>query len=105
VNRGDVYRLPPPRRARGHEQHGPRLAVVLRADEFSSLSTTVIAPTSASAVAATYRPTVSVAGVTTRVLTEHLRAVDTRRLGKRVGRLTWEEMAEVERALRLLLGL
>jgi mRNA-degrading endonuclease toxin of MazEF toxin-antitoxin module len=36
---------------------------------------------------------------------EQLTAVDPRRLGKRAGRLSWEEMAEVERALRLLLDL
>lgn len=105
MNRGDVYRVPPPRRARGHEQRGVRFVVILRSDAFASLSTTVVAPTSASALAASHRPSVSIAGTTTRVLTEHIRAMDPRRLGKKVGRLTWDEMADVERALRLLLGL
>ena len=105
MHRGDVFRIPPPRRARGHEQRGSRLAVVLQADEFGSLSTTIVAPTSRSARPATFRPTVRVAGVTTWVMVEQLQAVDPQRLGKRAGRLTSDEMAEVDRALRLLLAL
>ena len=70
-----------------------------------SLSTTVVAPTSASAMATSYRPTVEIRGVKTRVLVEQIRAVDTRRLGSRAGRLTWDEIVDVERALRLLLAL
>ncbi len=105
MSRGEVYRLPAPRRASGHEQRGARYAVILQADEFAALSTVVVAPTSGSARAASFRPAVRVAGQTTRVLVEQLRAVDPRRLGRRAGRLTWEELAEVERALRLLLDM
>jgi mRNA interferase MazF len=56
-------------------------------------------------MATSYRPTVTIEGATTRVLVEQILTVDSRRLGKRAGRLSWEEMADVERALRLLLGL
>jgi len=37
--RGEVFRLPPPKSARGHEQRGARFAVVVQADEFLGLST------------------------------------------------------------------
>jgi mRNA interferase MazF len=63
VVRGEVFRLPPHRGARGHEQRGARYAVVVQADEFVDLSTTLVAPTSASALAATFRPTIALDGV------------------------------------------
>ena len=47
--RGEVFRLPAPRGARGHEQRGARFAVVVQADEFLDLSTVLVSPTSASA--------------------------------------------------------
>jgi mRNA interferase MazF len=67
--RGEVYRLRPPRRARGHEQTGPRYAVVIQSDQLP-LSTLLVAPTSTSARLATFRPEVQIAGRTTRVLAE-----------------------------------
>src|SRR5882672_7954745 len=47
--RGEVFHLPPRRGARGREQRGARYAVIVQADEFLELSTTLVAPTSASA--------------------------------------------------------
>jgi mRNA-degrading endonuclease toxin of MazEF toxin-antitoxin module len=44
-------------------------------------------------------------GETTRVLVEQLCALDYSRLGDRVGGLAHEELADVDRALDLLLGL
>lgn len=45
-------------------------------------------------------------GTTTKVLVDQLAAVDgTRRLGDMVGRLSAQEMTDVDLALRLLLGL
>lgn len=103
--RGEIYRLPSPPRARGHEQRGERFAVVLQADELAHLSTAVVAPTSTGSRPASFRPLVEIGGVATRVMVEQLRAVDPSRLGRRSGRLSWDEMASVDRALRLMLAL
>jgi mRNA interferase MazF len=104
VTRGDVYgvRLPP---GRGHEQRGPRYAVVVQIDELLGLSTAIVAPTSTRAVAATFRPEVAVAGQQARVLVEQLRAVDLDRLDQHVGRLAPHEQEAVDHAMELVLGL
>jgi mRNA interferase MazF len=104
VTRGDVYRVRLPA-ARGREQRGPRYGVIVQADELLGLSTAVVAPTSQSAAAATFRPDVEVAGQATRVLVEQLRAVDVDRLGEHAGRLTAPEQRAIDEALRLVLGL
>jgi mRNA interferase MazF len=103
--RGEVFRLPPRRGARGHEQRGARFAVVVQADEFLDLSTTLVAPTSASARAASFRPTVAVDGQETRVLVEQTTVVDPQRLGRSAGRLDAGELRAVDEALMLVLGL
>jgi mRNA interferase MazF len=90
---------------RGHKQRGPRFAVIVQADALLGLSTALIAPTSRSAAAATFRPEVHVAGDATRVLVEQLRAVDLHRLDRRVGTLTPEEQRSVDEALELVLAL
>ncbi|MGH3105067.1 MAG: type II toxin-antitoxin system PemK/MazF family toxin [Gaiellaceae bacterium] len=105
MTRGDVFRLPAPRGARGVEQRGPRYAVVVQADEFAALSTVVVAPTSTSVRPASFRPVVEVGGTSTRVLVEQLRAIDPQRLGRPAGRLTWTELDAVDRALRVILAL
>lgn len=101
--RGDVYRLRSPRGARGHEQQG-RYAVVVQSDDFEALSTWLVAPTSTSARAATFRPAVEVNGEQTRVLAEQTSAVDPSRLGERVGHLGFDELRAVDAALRLVLS-
>ncbi|WP_139811621.1 type II toxin-antitoxin system PemK/MazF family toxin, partial [Mycobacterium avium] len=53
--RGEVFRLRAPRPARGHEQSGSRYAVVVQSDQLP-LSTWLVAPTSTSARAASFRP-------------------------------------------------
>jgi mRNA interferase MazF len=78
---------------------------VVQSDDFEPLSTCVIAPTSTSARAATFRPEVEVLGVTTRVLVEQIRTVDRHRLGQPVGRLSFSEMRSVDAAVRLVLAL
>lgn len=105
MNRGDVYRLPAARGARGHEQRGSRYAVVVQADELAALSTIVVAPTSTSVQPASFRPEVDIGGTKTRLMIEQLRAVDPQRLGKQAGKLGWEEMEGVDAALRLVLSL
>lgn len=103
--RGEVVRLTAPRRVRGHEQQGARPGVVVQADELLDLSTVLIAPTSRSATAATFRPTIELAGTPTRVLTDQLRVVDARAVKSSIGRLSHGEMAAVDDALAIVLGL
>ncbi len=102
--RGEVFGLRNPRGSRGHEQSGARFAVVVQSD-LLALSTWLVAPTSTSAWAASFRPEVAVQGRQTRVLVEQTAAVNPQRLGKVVGRLSNEEMRQVDAALRLVLGL
>lgn len=102
--RGEVYRLRSPRGTRGHEQAGVRYAVVVQSD-LLPLSTWLVVPTSTSARAATFRPEVSIEGHPTRVLAEQTAAVDPQRLGDSAGHLTFDELRQVDAALRLVLGL
>jgi mRNA interferase MazF len=105
VVRGEVFGLPPPRGARGHEQRGARYAVIVQADEFLDLSTTLVAPTSTSARPASFRPTLTLDGTETRVLVEQTAVVDPQRLGRSAGRLDANELRAVDEALALILGL
>jgi mRNA interferase MazF len=102
--RGDVYQLRAPREARGHEQRGKRYAVVVQSD-LLPLSTSLVVPTSTSARSASFRPEVEIGDVPTRVLVEQTAAVDPGRLGHLVGHLTSAEMAKVDAALLVVLGL
>ena len=104
MQRGDVYRFKVPRGV-GHEQHGERYGVVVQSDVMLPRSVVVVAPASRSAKPASFRPEVEVAGDLTRVLVEQLGAVDVQRIGRRVGRLTAEEMWSVDDALVVVLGL
>ena len=103
--RGEVFRLPSPRGARGREQRGARHAVVVQADEFLDLSTVVVAPTSTLARPASFRPLIDLAGTKTKVLVEQVTVVDPRRLGRSAGRLAASELRAVDEALALVLGL
>ncbi len=103
--RGEIFRLPSPRGARGREQQGARYAVVVQADEFITLSTTLVAPTSTSARPATFRPTISLDDTETKVLVEQTTVVDPERLGRSAGRLDAAELQGVDEALALVLGL
>jgi mRNA interferase MazF len=103
--RGEVYRLRSERTSRGREQHGIRFGVVVQSDDLLGLSTTLMAPTSASARDASFRPVIEVAGIETRVLVEQTAAVDASRLGPSAGRLSRAEMAAVDEALLLVLDL
>jgi mRNA interferase MazF len=103
--RGEVFRLPAPKGARGHEQRGARYAVVVQADELLGLSTTLVAPTSTGARAATFRPTIEIGGTETRVLVEQTTVVDPQRLGRSAGRLEANELRAVDEALALVLAL
>jgi mRNA interferase MazF len=99
-----VLALRPPK-GRGHEQQGRRFGVVVQADAFLPRSTVLVAPTSTSAKPATFRPEITVDGVTTRVLVEQLGAVDLSRLGNSAGQLTAPELWAVDTALLTVLDL
>jgi mRNA interferase MazF len=102
--RGEVFRLNATRRNRGHEQSATRYAVVVQSDQLP-LSTWLVAPTSTSARAASFRPEVEIGGRLTRVLAEQTAAVDPGRLGESVGCLSFEDMRYVDAALRIVLDL
>ena len=104
MRRGDVYRLRL-RRGTGHERHGPHYGVVVQADALLRLSTVLVAPASTSALPASFRPEIDVAGSTTCVLVEQVGAVDASRLGDLVGHLTAEERWGVDLALATVLDL
>jgi mRNA interferase MazF len=78
---------------------------VVQADDLLGLSTVLVAPTSASARPATFRPTVELLGTQARVLVEQTAVVDPQRLGDSAGRLDAAEIDAVDAALRLLLAL
>jgi mRNA interferase MazF len=101
--RGDLFRLRTDRDTAGHEQRGPRYAVAIQSDGIM-LSTLIVAPTSTSAQAAVFRPEIEMDGILTRVLVDQMRAVDASRLGDFEGRLDAAETGEVDRAVRLILG-
>jgi mRNA interferase MazF len=103
--RGEVFRFPAPRIARGHEQRGARYAVVVQADDFLGLSTILVSPTSTSALPTSFRPTITLEGAETRVLVEQTTVVDAQRLGATAGRLDATELRAVDEALVLVLGL
>lgn len=103
--RGEVFRLPARRGARGREQRGARYAVVVQADEFLGLSTVLVSPTSTSARPASFRPAIRLGADETRVLVEQTGVVDPQRLGRSAGRLDAAELRSVDEALMLVLGL
>jgi len=103
--RGEVFHLSAPRGTRGHEQRGARYAVILQADEFLDLSTTLVAPTSTSARPTSFRPTITLNGRETRVIVEQTTVADPQRLGRSAGRLEAAELRAIDDALALILGL
>lgn len=101
--RGAVYRIDLGT-ARGHEQRGKRLGVVLSPSE-SALSVVTVAPTSTSAGPSNHRPAVEVADRETRVLIDQIRSIDTDYVvGDPVDYLTRSQMTEIESALAHYLG-
>ena len=104
MRRGDVYRFRLPKGV-GHEQHGSRYGVIVQADAMLPRSVVLVAPTSVSALPASFRPEVEVVGEVTRVLVEQLGAVDAGRLGELVGHLAAEEAWGLDQALKTVLDL
>jgi mRNA interferase MazF len=104
VRRGDVFELRPPHR-RGHEQQGRRFGVVVQADALLPRSVVLVAPTSRSARAASFRPEMVIEGETTRVLVEQVGAIDVDRLGDHVGLASPEEIWGIDESLMTVFGL
>ncbi|HEY3192802.1 MAG TPA: type II toxin-antitoxin system PemK/MazF family toxin [Solirubrobacterales bacterium] len=104
MTRGEIYRIRFPR-GKGGEQKGVRYGLIVQAEELLGLSTAVVAPTSTSAAAATFRPEIEIEGRPTRVMVEQLRALDIERLDRLAGRLSAREMGAVDEALALVLDL
>lgn len=104
MQRGEVFRFKVPKSV-GHEQQGERFGVIVQSDSMLPRSVILVAPTSRSARPASFRPEVSIAGATTRVLVEQVGAVDVQRLGRRVRQLAADEMWAVDEALVTVLGL
>lgn len=103
--RGDVYEIRDSSDAKGREQKGARYTVILQSDTMV-VSTVVAAPTSTSARDAFYRPEIRLMGRPTKVLVEQMQSVDPeRRLGRKVGRISPAEQNDIDRAVKIVLGL
>lgn len=105
AQRGDIVVLRGRKAAVGHEQRGQRYGVVIQSDAATWLSTVLVAPTSASAQATSFRPRITIRGRKTRVLVEQMSAVDREQIGSTAGRLGLSELRDIEDALRDVLGL
>ena len=103
MRRGEVYELRLPKGS-DHEQHGRRFGVVVQADALLPRSVVLVAPTSQSALPASFRPEIALGKESTRVLVEQVGAVDVGRLGKRVGLLAQEEMWAIDDGLLTVFG-
>jgi mRNA interferase MazF len=79
--------------------------VVVQATELLPRSVVLVAPTSASARAASFRPKIDLLGATTRVLVEQVGAIDSTRLGELVGHVSPEQQWGIDEALLTVLGL
>lgn len=79
--------------------------MIVQANELLPRSVVLVAPTSRSARAASFRPEIDLLGETTRVLVEQVGAVDASRLGVLVGHITAEQQWGIDEALLTVLGL
>ena len=104
MRRGDIFGLRLPKGI-GHEQQGKRYGVVVQSDALLPRSVVLIAPTSTSALGASFRPEIEVKGLNTKVLVEQMGAVDIGRLEELAGHLTSEEQWGVDTAILTVLGL
>jgi len=89
----------------GHEQRGKRYGLVISPSSMA-WSVATIVPTSRSAMAAVFRPTTELLGVPTRFLVDQIRSIDTQYIaGEPVAYLERDEIAEIENAVAMYLGL
>lgn len=104
MQRGDIFTLRLSK-GTGREQRGRRFGVVMQSDALLPRSVVLVAPTSTSARAASFRPEIEIEGTPTKVLVEQIGAVDVGRLGDLAGHLTPEELWGIDSALLTVLGL
>jgi len=103
--RGDIYRLRAAKTTQEPDKQERRYAVVLQAD-YLPLTSVLVAPTSTTCAPSSFRPTIKIDGMKTRVMVEQAAAVDVEtRLGKFVGRVSPAGMQTIEKALRSVLAL
>ncbi|MEU7855786.1 type II toxin-antitoxin system PemK/MazF family toxin [Nonomuraea sp. NPDC049141] len=103
--RGAIYRVDLGDAKRGHEQRGRRHGLVLSPADMSWSVVTVI-PASTSAQATVFRPEVEFGGRRTKLLVDQIRTIDANFIhGEPVYYLGRDELAEVEHAVTLYLGL
>ena len=79
--------------------------MIVQANELLPRSAVLVAPTSHSARAASFRPEIELLNEISRVLVEQVGAIDAGRLGDLVGRVTPEEQWGIDEALTTVLGL
>ncbi|HEY2550841.1 MAG TPA: type II toxin-antitoxin system PemK/MazF family toxin [Streptosporangiaceae bacterium] len=104
MRRGDIHEFRPVR-GMGHEQRGRRYGVIVQANELLPRSVVLVAPTSRSALPASFRPEIDLLSEASRVLVEHVGAVDVSRLGELVGCVTPEQQWGIDEALLTVLAL
>jgi mRNA interferase MazF len=104
--RGAVYRLRPPKDLVGHEQAGPRFAVVVQATRLEHWSTWIVVPTSSSpnAQRGLLRPVIDFGHGECVAMIDAVRSIDPqRRLGEEVGYVSLADMMAIEKALAFVL--
>ncbi|MFD6416600.1 type II toxin-antitoxin system PemK/MazF family toxin [Streptomyces sp. NPDC060194] len=104
IFRGAIHVIKALPGAQGHEQQGQRYCVVIQSDRFTT-STVTVALTSTGVGPAVYRPEIELDGKATRILTDQIYTVAPSRLGDFKGALDGDELADLDRALMLKLGL
>ncbi|MEV0195502.1 type II toxin-antitoxin system PemK/MazF family toxin [Nonomuraea sp. NPDC050691] len=103
--RGAIYRVDLGEAKRAHEQRGKRFGLVLSPSDMSWTVATII-PASSSAQPTVFRPEIEFGGRRTQLLVDQIRTIDTSFVhGEPVHYLARDEMAEVEHAVLLYLGL
>lgn len=115
MKRGDVVRaeLPRPAGAVGREQFGTRPAIVLQDKQASAnLATVVVVPLTGNASAARFPGSFVISpdarnglDVPSVVLTHQIRAIDKKRLQNVIGRISANDLANLENEVRKLLRL
>lgn len=110
VKRGEIW-LVDLGEPSSHEQAGQRPAIVLQTDDLNHLSTIVVIPLTTKPNRASFTTNVPIvqgeAGLTSDsvVLCHQIRALDRRRLMKRIGEVSGQRLSEIEAAVSFLLRL
>ena len=79
--------------------------MVVQTNELLAMSTVIVAPTSTGGRPTSFRPQIEIDGQHTVVMIDHIASVDLSRIGESVRMLTWGEQMDIDRALKLVLGL